>query len=158
MAIIKIVNKKYKNIDAIEKLVKYILDPKKRIHNITGAIGTDPGDIDIIIRQFYTVQKMHRNCKGKRICHLVLSFSKEEINTLTIQAFLQIGYAIAEFFNDEYQICFALHEDTDDTHLHFAVNPVNIYSGKKLQWKYQTLYNLILWKDQVVSKALIQQQ
>ncbi len=141
MANLKFVKGSYKNNDAIDKTINYIFDNKKMPNRISGSVGTHVHNKDLIIKQFYKVQKIHRNLTGKRVIHFVLSFSIEEMEIISSH-YQQIGYQLLDYFNDEYQIVFALHEKPNQFHIHFVMNPVNIYTGNKCRLQKKDFHQL----------------
>lgn len=134
--------KKYRNEDAISKVLTYIFNPAKTPNAIIGATGVNVYNIDYMIKQFTKIQKFHKKQFGKRIIHFWISFSKsDEKQLITLEDYRYLGYTIANYFSD-HQVAFALHEDTGTYHIHFAVNPVNIKTGYKFRWQYQDTANL----------------
>jgi hypothetical protein len=149
MAVFKIVKGSYTNKDAIKKLVSYIYNSKDTPTAIFGSVGANDHDKDLAIEQFYTLQKKLRNCKGKRIIHMVVSFDKNETKLLPISSYQKIAYNIMDFFNNQYQIIFGLHEKVDQYHIHFALNPVSVYTGKKLHWNRSEISQFGAWVQYV---------
>lgn len=132
----------YRNKDAIHNVIHYINDSSKLIHNIKGALGCNYNSSQSITKDMLAVQSCFNNKKGKRINHFTVCFSPTEEEILQIDDYLTIGYKIASFFPDEYQIFFALHENTDNMHIHFAMNPVSFVTGKKFHWQKKDSYML----------------
>lgn len=133
---------KYRNKNALPKVINYINDEEKTPHNIKGALGCNYHNSKSTINDMRNVQKHFRNEKGKKIIHFIISFSKEEQEHIQIDDFLTIGYQIAQYFPNEYQIFFALHENTENYHIHFGMNPVSYETGKKYHWQKKDSYNL----------------
>lgn len=132
MPLIKFVNEKYTSYKAMENLIFYIMAAKKTPNRIIGAIAVYPIEKEEIVRQFKQTQILHRNQKKNRALHIILSFSTEEAQWLTFKDYEKIGYSIANYYGKvNHQVVFALHEDTDNPHIHFAVNTVNYITGKK---------------------------
>lgn len=125
----------YRNPDAIEKVVHYPLKKEKTPHAITGAIGVNGSDEKKIIDEMTYIQKYFNKDKGKRMIHFWISFSTKEMAVLDYEDYRHIGYIVADFFENQYQLVFGLHEDTKHAHIHFAVNPVNYCTGKKYHWQ-----------------------
>lgn len=103
----------YRNKDAIKNVIHYINNPSKLPHNIKGALGCNYNSSESITKDMLDVQKCFDKKKGKRINHFTVCFSPAEEEILQIDDYLTIGYKIASFFPDEYQIFFALHENTE---------------------------------------------
>ena len=60
--------------------------------------------------------------------HYVLSFDGTVKDPKKVY---EIGLEIMDEFFDEYQTVFAVHEDTDNLHIHFGFNSVSYVTGKK---------------------------
>lgn len=129
--------------ESIESLIRYIArknDNPKDDLICCGAFGaTDFTDIDVTIRQFECVQKLHkRNGNfGRYIDHEIYSFSAEEE-----QAIRQHGIPVenlarkmaSDIYKDGFQVYYSVHErehGTNRLHIHFAVNTVSFQTGKK---------------------------
>lgn len=157
MAFVKIAKGKYKNIYAIKNVLTYIWGKEKENktpNNIFGALGVDCKNIDLAICQFEKLQRSYRKEAGKRILHIIVSFSEQE--AFTLRQYLDIGYDIANFFGKEYQVFFGLHENhKNQLHIHFAVNPVNVYTGKKIHLQKQNIVQLKEYVNQVILKYQI---
>lgn len=155
MAIVSFKRKKffeknlYCNKKALEYVLGYVLRDDKTPHRIIGAIGANPVSAEIAIRQFQKVKDVYRNTKGKKVIHFTVSFSDKERKQL--EEYLYIGYKISDYFKDNYQIIFALHEDTDNDHIHYAVNTVSYITGKKIRWKKGDKYRLQCFVDKVMN-------
>lgn len=141
--------KPYHNKDAVQKAIHYILRSDKIRHNIIGGIGATINDEQNAINQFMKVKRIYRNTKGKQILHFWVSFEHGEVKH--IDDYLNVGYAIADYFDGQYQILFSLHEDTDTDHIHFVVNTVSFKTGKKIRWKKQSWYWLQKYVDSIIN-------
>lgn len=154
MAVFKIIKGEYKNKDAIKNVITYILGKgkeNKTPNNIFGALGVDYENINLTISQFEKIQRVYRKDSGKRILHIVVGFSKKE--AFSLQQYLSIGYDIAKLFGGEHQVFFGLHENRKNKmHIHFAVNPVNVYTGEKIHWQKQDIVQLNENVRQIVLK------
>lgn len=132
MPTVKFAEGKFSNKKAVENLIEYIFDSEKTLHNMADALGVYPVRSKTIIRQFKEVQKAHRNMKGRKAYHLIVSFSDTEMTQLDINDYEEIGYSTASYFwNASHQVAYAFHESSDNLHFHFAINAVNFKTGKK---------------------------
>lgn len=134
MAVFKITTGKYRGTKSIAKVLHYILDPKKNPANIHNAYRMDYKDIDDIVSEFIKVQELYRKTNGKRIIHMILSFSEHP--PYMPEEYQQIGNEIVKLFKG-HQVIFGLHERDKDgnrkqPHIHVAVNPINYLTGKRL--------------------------
>lgn len=128
MAIVKIVNEKYYSSTSIKNLINYATDYSKT-HGLIGAIGTNPYDIDKMISQMLAVKNAYGKCEDCRQArHIVVSF--EDNGSVDSEIAYAIAYDIARFYAGRYQICFGVHLDTDNIHIHFIQNTVSYVDGK----------------------------
>ncbi|RFZ75727.1 hypothetical protein DS742_27350 [Lacrimispora amygdalina] len=148
--------KNYRNPDAVKNLIHYILKKKKTPNTVIGALGVNGSSEKMMIEQMLFIQDYYRNCKGKRIIHFWISFADDENLKLDFADYRHIGYQIADFFENQHQVVFALHEDTDNAHIHFAVNPVNYCTGKKYHWQKADSRRLTSLMNQVVEQVVDQ--
>ena len=128
MEIVKIVKKKYCHEDSIRNLIEYVTDENKT-HNYIGAIGTNAYEPEKMIQQMEAVKEGFDKKSGYRQArHLIVSF-KSEVN-ITPEIAYYMAYDIARYYSDRYQICFGVHLDTDNIHIHFIQNTVSYVDGK----------------------------
>lgn len=146
----------YRNPDAIRNVIHYILEPSKTPNSIIGAVGLDCSCESNMIILMESLQSYYRKTSGKHIHHFIVSFSKDEIKKIRLKDYIYIGYSITDFFDNQYQIVFALHENTNQTHFHFALNPVNFNTGNKIHWQKKDSNKLNVWIQKVVSESLFQ--
>ncbi len=144
----------YRNKDAIHNVIHYINNSSKLVHNIKGALGCNYDSSKSITKDMLDVQKCFNKKKGKRINHFTVCFSPAEEEILQIDDYLTIGYKIASFFPNEYQIFFALHENTDNMHIHFAMNPVSFVTGKKFHWQKKDSHALKCRVEEILREYL----
>ena len=83
---------------------------------------------------------------GIRIRHMVLSFSQKEERRLgrtryDVAVMLNriAQYAIS-FYAGQYQIIYAVHEDTGHPHIHMVMSVVNCKTGRKYDGRKQDYY------------------
>lgn len=128
--VIKIVNRGYRDDNAVKDLIRYILtDKKSRVRGrCTGGKGVCYLDWKKAAEQFEAVQEYYGKKSKRRIYHMVVSFPEREDDLYSIYLF---GQRVIEFFFEGYQCVFAVHEDTENLHIHIVWNSVNYRNGKK---------------------------
>ena len=140
----------YHNTDAVEKVISYILREDARIvDDICGTIGVFHEDIEGIVQDFMKVKEIYHKKDGVQIKHIVVSFSERPIlprRKLHEKIIKMVGK-----LGKKFQIVYAVHEDTDNWHVHIGVNSVG-YDGQKLiidYWKLHKIKQLIsrVWKN-----------
>ena len=122
--------KTYHNQDAVEKVINYVLreDARKQM-NVWGCIGTISKDSSEIIKCFKKVKKIHHKTDGVQIKHIIVSFREEP--QIPRKKLIKNIMKTAGIFGDKFQTVYALHENTANWHIHFAVNSVG-YDGEKI--------------------------
>lgn len=150
----KIVKGKYDNESAIFYVIRYVRNSKKNPHGISN-IHED--EIEKIAEEFLQIQKKYRNEKGKRVRHFYLSFPKN--CNLSYKAYIHIAFHIVDYFKN-YQIIFGLHEFDNDgrpcqKHIHFALNPINYKTGKRIKLNRERLFELHRLIDSIVAEYSI---
>lgn len=122
----------YHNKNAVDKVINYIWRKDARNpkgDNIYGSIGSFGKDKKEIIRDFYKIKELYHKTDGVQIKHIIVSFSKRpKMSRTKIHKLVKrtVGY-----WGKDYQVVYAVHEDTDDWHIHIGINSVSIY-GKKI--------------------------
>lgn len=128
MEFVKVTNGDYKNKDALSNVIHYITNPVKTRHYI-GAMGVNPYDSEKMIEQMNLVKKVfQKECGHRNVRHFIVSFDKKD--HIKPEEARWIADDVARFYSDRYQICYGVHLDTDDLHIHFALNTVSFIDGK----------------------------
>lgn len=117
---------KYENEDAVENVISYIM--RLNNYNLMGGYGilvTTPFNI---AEQFYHVKEAYGKNGGKQILHIV--FSVERTLFFTPVQVRNLGYMLADYFGKERQVIFAVHDDTEQLHIHMGINTVAYTNGR----------------------------
>ena len=157
MARFEIAPGKYRGKQSVRNVIRYILNPEKTPHKIYHAYGNDSEETKHIAQSFLKVQELYRKTSHKRVIHMIVSFSEKEI--YNYHTYLNIGYRIIDYFNDEYQCIFALHEKDNNgneslPHIHFAINPISYKTGKRIKIDKKYLYTLRQYIDNVIPDGI----
>lgn len=143
MAIFKIMNGKgkYHDAKALFDVSRYILKPCKTRHEYTGGVHVDMSDP---ASSMNAVAEQYKKCRGVRLWHIIVSFTDDECPSPIVAD--AIGMEIIEWIGEEYQAIYAVHEDSDEIHLHIVFNSVSHvdghkYYGRKLDY-YDMLYTV----------------
>lgn len=147
----KIVKGKYDKEKAIYYVIHYIVNPQKNIHGISNIHDYE---IEKVVEEFLQVQKFYRNEKGKRIRHFFLSFPEK--CKFSYETYTRIAFHISDYF-ENHQIVFALHEINNQNipcnpHLHFALNPINYRTGKRIKLDKKRLHKLHRLIDSILAE------
>lgn len=128
MAIFKKISAKGKYQDdlTIPNLITYITRPDK---TPCGIIAGNNIDFNDIAGSMVRVSESYNKNSRIRAHHFIVSFMPHEIPSQGIV--ICIAMEICRFFSDEYQIVYALHEDTQYPHLHFVFNSISYIDGHR---------------------------
>lgn len=117
---------KYQDDNAIYDLINYICRPDKTPSHIIGGIGVD---FQNIADSMVAVSMKFRKFNRLRLHHFILTFNPEDIYIKDMLP--KIAEEICALWGAEFQIVYALHEDTDHPHIHFVWNNVSYIDGHK---------------------------
>ena len=98
---------------------------------IEKRLGLDENEreaLEHIIRQMETVKEVWHKTEGRQARHFVVSFAWGE--RISEAEAWRLAYWIALYYADRYQIVYAVHEDTENVHIHFVFNPVSFVDGR----------------------------
>ena len=135
MANLIVVNRPYNTPDIVKTLTIYALDPNK-----TGyCCGGQGVLIEAPWRCMEVVKKYYGQNEGKMIQHFILSF--DFTDNISLDEAVDLGYSVCGLYPD-YQFVFGVHINTDNLHIHWVMNPVNLQTGKKFNFNFTESYEL----------------
>lgn len=136
MCIVKVVNDSYMNYESIFRLTHYALVGKPgqviRYYGGYNVVLSRTEEEIVFVKQYYKKYDKHL------MRHFTVSFDG---GISAYDAWI-LGWRIAAYYADRYQIVFGVHEDTDNIHVHFVMNTVSFVDGLKYSGGYGDLYNL----------------
>ena len=98
-------------------------------------------------REMAAVQRRFGKAGGNVAYHAYQSFKTGEV---TAEECHRIGVETArQLWGNDRQVLVATHFNTGTYHNHFVVNPVNMWTGKKLEAKYEAYYKLPDMSDRI---------
>lgn len=128
---------KYFDENAYHDLNKYIFNHEKAA--LVGGAGV--ASTESAAQEMQQTARNFGKDKGKRVRHSVLSFSEEE-NVTTEQAG-KFAQEIIQFYAPEFQITYAVHENTEDIHIHFIMNQISYKDGHRYGGKKKDYYDFL---------------
>ncbi len=128
---------KYRNKDAKENLVAYILNPQKVKSGYCDSFGVDCNNP---AKSMHEVSEKFGKDNGVQMRHIIISFSRYELRDSTTAN--EIAYQIAEKIATRFQCVYGVHEDTKCLHIHFGFNSVSYLNGERYQGTKQEHYAL----------------
>lgn len=139
MAMLKVCNgkEKYYDIGARETVARYICNPLKAESGLIGAVGITEDIVDSMNEVAIRFGKIN----GVQLRHLVLSFLPDELDCP--EDVFEIACPIAQFIGQDYQVVFAVHENTANLHIHFMFNSISYRDGHRYYGKKKEYYALV---------------
>ncbi|SET46520.1 Relaxase/Mobilisation nuclease domain-containing protein [Nitrosomonas marina] len=107
-------------------LVKYLTDPQGKSERIGLVTVTNcyTDELTPALLEIQNTQEMNKRAKSDKICHLVLSFpegewlSNVQLNEIEERFCDALGFS-------EHQRISVVHDDTDNQHIHIAINKIH---------------------------------
>lgn len=122
MAIFKVVEEVYKTEEDLRNLISYACNKSccKRSQNIIMENN------DIISNQFLYIQKCYGGDLRTRALHFIFSFEHDWEHWMDIDKVNRCGFLYTIFLRFAgHQYFHVVHNDKENLHIHFIVNPVN---------------------------------
>ena len=133
----------------LEQVLLYAADKEKTLdegeqqYAVTG-IGCRA---ESAAREMAAVQRRFGKAGGNVAYHAYQSFKTGEV---TAEECHRIGVeTVRRLWGNDRQVLVATHFNTGTYHNHFVVNPVNMWTGKKLEAKYEAYYKLRDMSDRI---------
>lgn len=150
MAVIKIVQNPIDTYEALYNVCNYITRPDKTENGrYVGARGMDTNKA---YEEIVEMQAIFNKTDGRKGYHMIVSFS--EGSPLSADDIFQIANEISYIFFPTYQVVFGLNMVEGHPHIHFFINIVSLYDGKKLHIGFSELKLLRSLINQIESNFL----
>ena len=135
--------RKYHDDDALDAVISYCIQDYKTPSMLIGGYGVNLSQAAF---EMHRLSSAYGKDNGLRLRHMILSFSDQELKRMGTRA-LEIVFRItdyaARYYGYEYQIIYAVHEDTDHLHSHLVMNTVNYQTGKKYRGDKKDYYSFL---------------
>lgn len=147
MATYKVIHepKKYHDQRSFHDVISYIISPSKT--DLDGVIGGAVSPESAVKDMENVVQAFHKE-KGIKLRHSVLSFAPEE--PVTARQVKAIARECIRYYENDYQILAAVHEDRDHLHIHFVMNTTSYRDGRKYHGDKADYYGFLSHMKRVV--------
>lgn len=137
MAIVKIVSNKYETQLALNNLCAYIVN-REKTKGWVGGRGVQPYSA---ATEMWEEQSLWGIEDCRYAYHMIICFA--EIELIYTQDAYDIAQDICELLHPEYQVLFGVHcRKLKNMHIHFAINPVSMQTGRKLHLNYAYQWQL----------------
>ena len=144
---------KYHDDYAVDDVIRYCIQYCKTPSRLIGGYAVN---IDQAAYEMHRLAAVFGKDTGLRLRHMILSFSNQEIQAMGANApeyVFQIADYAARYYGFDYQIIFAVHEDTGNLHTHLVMSTVNYNTGQKYGGKKEDFYafisylSIFLWEQ-----------
>lgn len=148
MATYTVINEagKYHDPDSFYDVIRYVTRPDKITTGgvIGGAVIPEIAEESMngVIRAYYQED-------GLKLRHSVLSFSPQE--PITPHQVKKVAKECIRYYEDDYQIIAAVHEDRDHLHIHFVMNTTNYRTGHKYHGDKADYYGFLSHMNRVAA-------
>lgn len=147
MSIVKVVKSGFKSSEETANLINYIISEERHvIKGLTGGRMILIGSPESVYQQMMDVKKYFKKCCGRYMQHIIVSFSNYELQYLGVNEIYKIAMRICSFFRWN-QTIFAIHQETEQIHIHLGVNTVSYLDGSKLRfslWEFKEYVNQVV--------------
>ena len=144
MAKFIVINQEYQDDGGVyERLFLYMTRAEKTMHGFIGAqyVYMEQGVQDIAKQMREVAETLNGN-QGRALWHFVLSFDRYDEWWITPAIAYQIAGRFVLPLLDGHQVVYAVHEDTENVHVHFMVNATNFYTGMKFENKRENFQHI----------------
>ncbi|MBQ4560008.1 MAG: relaxase/mobilization nuclease domain-containing protein [Tyzzerella sp.] len=147
MAIIKAIKSGYKSPEEMNSLIQYIISEERHVINgLTGGRMIMTGSSESVYQQMMECKQYFHKVCGRYMRHIIVSFSNYELQYLGVNEIYKIAMQICGFFRWN-QTVFAIHQETEQIHIHIGINTVSFLDGSKLRfslWELKTYVNRVV--------------
>lgn len=88
-------------------------------------------DVNHAAEQMHFVKEAWNAVDGRQMYHFIVSFCDKELYSIDIDDAIGLAESICNYLGDERQIIYGIHLDTDNLHIHFAMNTVSYRDGRR---------------------------
>lgn len=143
----EIVNESYSDPKDVYRVTHYVTHDKNgRLLTFCGSPNTSINDP---VRQMMYVKRYFGKESGRQVRHFIVSFDNR-IPYSEYELYV-MGLRICRYYSERYQIIYGVHNDTDNLHIHFAMNTVSYIDGKMYSEGYKDSFKLRNYINQIVS-------
>ena len=117
--------------------INYIFNPQKAAY--IGGCNVSSAQMAALEME-QTAIAFNKN-SGKRIRHSIVSFTQQE--HITPEQANSYAQKIIQHYAREYQIVYAVHTNTDEVHIHLAMNQISYLDGHRYEGKKKDYYDFL---------------
>jgi len=128
--------KKFSDPSSYTDAINYIFFKDQKAAFVGGANISSPENA---AKEMQAVAASFNKDKGRRVRHSILSFDKHE--NISIEQANAFAKDIIQHYAPEYQIAYAVHDNTDEVHLHLVMNQISFVDGHRYRGKKRDYYD-----------------
>lgn len=136
----------YQTSQDVRNVISYATSPSK-----TNSDGIFGGAVlpEIAAISMEGITHVFHQEDGLKLRHSVLSFSPKE--PVTPRQVKEIAKDCIRYYEDDYQIIAAVHEDRDHLHIHFVMNTTSYRTGRKYRGNKTDYYGFLSHMEQATA-------
>lgn len=137
MFILKEVKEFYSDLSAIENVTNYIIADKNNQGMILPWVGSY--NIFNVINsawEMYSIKAYYNDLNRNYIRHFIISF--EQSDYFTFADAMLMAVKVCGYFCGDFQVVYAVHQNTRHLHIHFVLNTTSFVDGKRLRDSYES--------------------
>ncbi|WP_371371034.1 relaxase/mobilization nuclease domain-containing protein [Sporomusa aerivorans] len=143
MSYFKVINQNPRTLYGIIHYAKS--ERKNSLPPCADGLGVSP---ETAFEEMDAVKRIHNQTEGRQYKHFMFSFDSGI--SLPHETLLEIGHKIGSYFSGEYQIVSYMHFDKRNTHIHYILNTVNVFTGQKFRITKRDFYNYKLYINEIL--------
>ena len=128
-------------------IIRYVKDTGKTIPLLMDGFNIDP---ETAFEEMDFTQRIWNKTGGRQYKQFIFSFDSDVV--LSRNTLMEIGRKIGAYYAVEYQILMVMHFNTANIHIHYILNTVNIFTGKKFSMTKRDMYNYKLYINQILQQ------
>lgn len=144
MSYLKVVNQNPRTLFGI---IHYVKNEAKTTSPLMYGFGLSP---EYAFEEMDYIKNLFHKEDGREYKHFIFSFDSNM--NLTVNKMMTIGVQIGSYFADGYQILMVLHLNTNNPHIHYVLNTVNMFTGNKFSITKGDFYNYKIYINQILQQ------
>lgn len=139
MSIYLRITSKSRELSRVQKLVHYVFDESKTTPQYCHTLGVGKQSA---VEDMMFIKNLYRQTEGRQMLHWVLSFDEG----VSAELADTVGMEVLHFLTGRYQAVCATHTNTSNVHVHYAINSVDIETGKKFS---ESKTDMLRFRDKI---------
>lgn len=133
------ITSKCRELSRVQELVHYVFDESKAIPKYCHTLGVGKQSA---VEDMLFIKNLYRQTEGRQMLHWVLSFDEG----VSAELADTVGMEVLHFLTGRYQAVCATHTNTNNAHVHYAINPVDIETGNKFS---ESKADMLRFRDRI---------